>query len=169
MKKTLIAALCVLTSTSALANHHSISNCIKNIEKLNNGEITKLEALSMNGKSIFEFEVINSAGKEFEYMCDAKTSKIIETETEVDSADDKLFSKAKISLTKAIEIATKAYPGKVVEVEFEIESNGAPTYEIDIMGKKGVETKVEVDAISGKIIEVYKETWEIGYEANERH
>jgi uncharacterized membrane protein YkoI len=65
-------------------------------------------------------------------------------------------------------IATKAHLGEVVEVEYEIESDGGSTYEFDILGKDGQETKVEVDAASGKIIEVHVEDWQIGEEPKEK-
>lgn len=65
-------------------------------------------------------------------------------------------------------IATKAHPGEVVEVEYEIESDGGSTYEFDVIGKDGKETKVEVDAATGKIIEVHVEEWEIGEEPEEK-
>lgn len=42
-----------------------------------------------------------------------------------------------------------------------------PLMKIDILGKNGIETKVEVDAVSGEIIEISVENWEIGVEENE--
>jgi uncharacterized membrane protein YkoI len=62
----------------------------------------------------------------------------------------------------------KDYPGSVQEVEYEIETNGDASYEIDIVNDKGVETKVEVNAANGKIIEVSTEEWEVGEEPGER-
>lgn len=62
----------------------------------------------------------------------------------------------------------KANPGTIEEVEYEVEENGAASYEFDIVNDKGVETKIEVDAASGKIIETATEEWEIGEEADER-
>ena len=39
---------------------------------------------------------------------------------------------------------------------------------MDIVNDKGLETKVEVNAANGKIIEVSTEEWEIGEEADEK-
>jgi hypothetical protein len=39
---------------------------------------------------------------------------------------------------------------------------------LDIVDDKGVETRVEVNAANGKIIEVSTEKWEIGEEADEK-
>jgi uncharacterized membrane protein YkoI len=102
-------------------------------------------------------------------MCDARTGRIFEIEQEVDSADDPLFaSKAKLTEAQAIEAALAVYPGTVEEVEFEIESNGAATYEIDLITENGKEYKIEVDAASGELIEMAVERWEIGEGASER-
>ena len=85
------------------------------------------------------------------------------------SVDDEAFKKnLKVTEKEAIAIALKAHPGTVQEIEFEIEENGDARYELDIVDDKGVETKVEVNAANGKIIEVSTEEWEIGEEADER-
>jgi uncharacterized membrane protein YkoI len=58
----------------------------------------------------------------------------------------------------------KAAPGEIVEVEYEIESNGNASYEFDIKTDKG-EVKLEVDATSGKIVEEKQtEIYQIGKE-----
>jgi len=74
----------------------------------------------------------------------------------------------KVTEEDAKAITLKAYPGVIEEVEYEIEANGDATYEFDIVNSKGVETKVEVDAATGKTIEVAIEEWEIGEKADEK-
>ncbi len=169
MKKYIIVTIAVLASpVTAIAANQEIDQCIESVKKAKSGAILKLESLDVKGKTIYEFEVADENGFEWELMCDTATGKIIETEAEVSSSESKGFKdKAKITEEDALKIALKSYPGKVKEVEYEIEENNAPTYEIDIVDKNGVETKVEVDAISGKIIEVSVENWEIGVEENE--
>jgi uncharacterized membrane protein YkoI len=131
------------------------------------GELIKLEKLSVAGKPFYEVEIKDSKGVEWEFMCNAKTGKITETESEVSSVDDEAFKKtAKVTEKEATDIALKAHPGNVQEVEFEIEENGDASYEIDIVNDKGVETKVEVNVANGKIIEESTEKWEIGEEAS---
>jgi uncharacterized membrane protein YkoI len=153
----------------SFAADQSIETCIAAIQKQKSGELVKLEKLNMSGKSLYEFEIKDSDGNEWEYMCDAKTGKITETEGEAESADSQAFKKnRKISEKEAAAIALKAHPGKIVEVEYEIESNGDASYEFDIVNEKGTETKVEVNAANGKIIEVSTEEWEIGEEADEK-
>ena len=52
--------------------------------------------------------------------------------------------------------------GKIVDSEYSME-NGNPVYEFDIyMEKKGYEYEVEVDAVTGEILEVEKELYDIG-------
>ena len=162
-----ISALGLVISPSSYAADQSIDNCITAIQKQKPGELIKLEKLSVAGKPFYEVEIKDSKGVEWEFMCNAKTGKITETESEVSSADDEIFKKnVKVTEKEAIAIALKAHPGTVQEVEFEIEENGDASYEIDIVNDKGVETKVEVNAANGKIIEESTEKWEIGEEAS---
>lgn len=172
MKTTPLTCLLVLglaASASSYAADQSIDSCIAAIQKQKAGEFIKLEKLNVAGKPFYEFEIKDAKGVEWEFMCDAKTGKITETEKEVSSANDDAFKKnAKVTEKEAIDIALKAHPGTVEEVEYEIEANGDASYEIDIVNDKGIETKVEVNAANGKIIEVSTEAWEIGEEADEK-
>jgi uncharacterized membrane protein YkoI len=82
--------------------------------------------------------------------------------------DDPLFKQnVKVSEQQARQTVTDLYPGTIKEVEYEIETNGDSSYEIDVVDAEGTEWKVEVDAASGDIIETHIEQWEIGYEADE--
>ena len=108
------------------------------------GSFVKAEFLDPSAESIpaYEIEVRDAQGREWELMCDARTGRIFEIEQEVDTADDPLFAaKAKLTEAQAIEAALAVYPGTVEEVEFEIESNGAATYEIDVITENGKEYK----------------------------
>ena len=160
--------LAAVLPTLVAATDQAIEDCIQTIMNEKEGEFVKLEALDVKGKTVYEFEIRDENGFEYEFMCDTK-GKIFERETESASADSRAFKKhAKITEEDAIKTALESYPGKVEELEYEIEADGAPSYEIDIVGKNGVETKVEVDAVTGKIIEVSTEKWEIGIEDDAR-
>jgi len=68
-----------------------------------------------------------------------------------------LRKEAKISMKKARSIALKKAPGKVSSAELERE-NGKLIYSFDIKtASKGV-TEVNVDAITGDVINVHKES-----------
>ena len=76
--------------------------------------------------------------------------------------DKKFTTLAKVSESEAEKIALKNYNGKIVDREYSME-DGKPVYEFDIyVDKKGYEYEVEVDAVSGKILEVEKELYDIG-------
>ncbi|WP_031433382.1 PepSY domain-containing protein [Methylomarinum vadi] len=172
MKKKFIGSVIILAAVSTgqvLASDQALEICIAAAQQQKAGEMLKLEKLKMDGKAMYELEIRDANGFEWEFMCDANSGKITETESEVRSVESKAFkSKMKVTEEDAAAIALKAYPGVIEEVEYEIESNGDASYEFDIVNDKGVETKVEVDAASGKIIEVSTEEWEIGEEADER-
>lgn len=172
MGKSMIASAIILAFSSAVsvqAADAGIESCIAEIQKQKQGELIKLEKLNASGKPVYEFELRDANGFEWEFMCDIATGKIFETESEVESVNSQAFkSKMKVTEEDAKAIALKAYPGVIEEIEYEIEENGDASYEFDIVNDKGVETKVEVDAATGKIIEVAIEEWEIGEELDEK-
>ena len=147
----------------------ALDNCIKQIKAQQPGYIIKLEKLNFAGKGVFEFEIVDLKQGEWEFLCDAKTGQIIEEESEVSDPKEDAFKKnVKISEEEAAKIALKNYPGKIEEVEYEIEKNGASSYEFDILSVQGIETKVEIDAATGKINETAFEDWEAGEEKDEK-
>ncbi len=151
------------------AADQGIENCVAAAQKQKTGEFVTLEKLNVSGKAVYEIEIKDENGFEWEFMCDANSGKIFETESEVSSANSLAFkSKMVVTEEDARVTALKAHPGVIQEVEYEIEENGDASYEFDIINALGVETKVEVDAATGKIIEVAIEEWEIGVEADER-
>lgn len=156
-------------SMAGRAMGQGLDTCINSVKQAKSGSILKLEKLNMSGKSVYEIEVADVNRDEWEFLCEADTGKIIEKESEVTDAKSEAFKKnMKVSEKDAAATALKAYPGKIEEVEYEIEENGGSSYEFDILSDKGIETKVEVDAATGKIIETAVEEWEAGEEAEER-
>jgi uncharacterized membrane protein YkoI len=74
-------------------------------------------------------------------------------------------AKARIGLEQAKKIALEAYPGEIVETEYQIESNGGAFYAFDIKPKEGLEVNVKVDAASGKLVgDKQTELYQIGKE-----
>lgn len=118
------------------------------------------------GTELWELESRGADGAEWEMTCTASTGRIVETEREVKSADDSVFkAKAKVSEADARKTALAAHAGQVGEIEYEIESTGAATYEMDITPTTGSgQWKVEVDATTGKIVESRHELYQIGIE-----
>ena len=167
---TLISALSLaLLSQSVLAGHGhgGLHKCLKEASKIKQGYYGKLEYLTLTEKGVktFEIEINDDNGVEWELMCDESNGTIYEIEREVASASDPLFkNKMKVDEKTAAQTALSLYAGKIVHTEYEIESNGAASYEFDIWNSPGVTYKVEVDASTGEISEVSIEKWDIGRE-----
>lgn len=146
-----------------------LETCLKAASKIKAGEYVKVESITLNGVPSYEIEVRDAEGMEWELMCNMNTGRIYELEREADSAADPLFAKrAKVKEADARAAVLALYPGEIREIEYEIESNGDPTYEFDIADAQNREFKVEVSAASGEIIEVAFEEWQIGIEPEER-
>lgn len=156
-------------STAAFAGHGhgDMEKCLKTVSKIKSGDFVKVEYLSFTDEGVpaYEIEVRDGDGNEWEFECSARDARIMEMEREAESADDELFKKKmKVSEADARATATGLYPGKVEEVEYEIEANGDPSYEFDIVDSDDTEWKIEVSTVTGEIIEVQVEEWEIGEE-----
>lgn len=161
-----VFTLAMILSTSSSAQGDPLERCLEAAAGVRSGTFVKVESIEFEKKPVYEIEIRNGNGLEHELMCDAGSGKIIEIETEVRSPSDPKFN-AKIDLKSAIGIAQERFSGKVEEIEYEIEEDGQPTYEIDLVDTQGREMKIEVDAISGKIIEESVEKWQIGEEPEE--
>ncbi len=165
-----------LFSTSVLAGDRghnkrgALHKCLKSASAIKDGYYAKLEYLILTdrGTKTYEIEIHDKNGVEWELMCDISTGTIYEIEREVESASDPLFKKnMKVNEDAASKAALALYPGRIVHTEYEIESNGASSYEFDIFEKPGVTYKVEVNAATGEVVEVSIEKWDIGREAGE--
>lgn len=168
LKIALFAGLSLL-SVGAVAADQGLENCIQAVKKEKAGDLIKLEKLNVAGKGAYELELRDNNRQEWEFICDADSGKLTEKESEVSDPNSQAFKKnVKVTEEDAAAIALKANPGTIEEVEYEVEENGASSYEFDIVNDKGVETKIEVDAASGKIIESATEEWEIGEESDEQ-
>ena len=171
--KTLIAALVAATfSGAAFADHatikpkdfDSLGKCVKAALSKHDGKIVKVEMKSEKKTPVYEFDIESADGTAWDVECDVKTSKIIEIEQEVKVDDAKFKAVAKVSEADAKAIALKAHPGTIVETEYELEEDGKASYEFDILEADKEEIKVEVDAATGKIVEVDYEVYQVGQE-----
>ncbi|MDP3088075.1 MAG: PepSY domain-containing protein [Methylotenera sp.] len=167
---TIIAA--AFFANSAVAGHDtlkpkaydSLGKCVKAALIKHEGTIVKLEFKSENKKGVYEFDIESPDGTSWDIECDAKSGKVIEIEQEVKADDAKFKAAAKVTEADAKATALAAHLGTVVETEYEIESDGKVSYEFDILEADKEEIKVEVDATTGKIVEVSYEEYQIGKE-----
>jgi uncharacterized membrane protein YkoI len=166
----LCAAPAAAQDTAMPGSDGPMEKCMKAALASKPGRTIKLEFKDERGTPTYEFNILGKDGKEWELECDGNTGKIVETEQEVPSANHALFKgKRKISEREARAAALKAQPGKVVELEFEIEENGDASYEYDILTADGTEMKLEVDAATGNIVEQgQQEFYQIGEESDAR-
>lgn len=168
MKTKLLAVSALLAMSSAAfsgENPHKFEACMKAALEERPGQIVKVEMKNEEGAHVYEFDIRGNDGSDWDIECNAHRGLVAEVEREVDSANHPLFkAKVKVSEKAARETALAIYPGEITEVEYEIEPNGAASYEFDIDTTIGHEMKVEVDATSGEIVEANRETWQIGLE-----
>lgn len=166
------AVLAAVFTSTAMADHASIKpnaydslgKCVKAALSKHDGKIVKVELKSENKRPVYEFDIESADGTAWDIECDVKTSKITEVEEEVKVDDAKFKALAKVSETDAKATALAAHPGTVVETEFELEPDGKASYEFDILEADNEEVKVEVDATTGKIVEVSYEVYQVGKE-----
>jgi uncharacterized membrane protein YkoI len=166
------AALAAAFTSAAIAGHEnikphkadSLGRCVKAALAAHEGKIVKLEMKTEDKKLMYEFDIESADGASWDIECSVKTGKITEIEQEVKADDPKFKALAKASEADAKAIALAAHHGKVVETEFELEPDGKVSYEFDIEEADGEEIKVEVDATTGKIVEVSYEVYQIGRE-----
>ena len=164
-----LIAAAFFTST-AMAGHDtlkpkaydSLGKCVKAALTKHEGKIVKTEFKSENKKGVYEFDIESADGTAWDIECDAKSGKIIEIEQEVKADEAKFKAAAKVTEAEAKATALAAYPGTVVETEYELEGDGKASYEFDILEADKEEIKVEVDAATGKILEVSYEGYQIG-------
>lgn len=169
MKKTLLI-LSVIAASSAQAEDHKkvelsdVDKCYMNAVEKYPGHVLSMESEIENDRLIYEFDIMTKDGREVEIECDARKHTLHDFEIEYKKGDKKFTDAAKISESEAEKIALEKYDGKVVDREYSIE-NGNPAYEFDIyVAKKGHEYEVEVDAVTGEILEVEMELYDIGSE-----
>ncbi|MDP1765296.1 MAG: PepSY domain-containing protein [Methylotenera sp.] len=170
MGATLIAA--AFFANTAVAGHDtikpksydSLGKCVKAALTKHEGTIVKVEFKSEKKSGVYEFDIESADGTAWDVECDAKSGKVTEIEEEVKSDDARFKALAKVTEAEAKSTALAAHPGTVVETEYELESDGKASYEFDILGADKEEIKVEVDATTGKIVEVSHEVYQIGKE-----
>ena len=150
---------------AADSNPHQFEKCMVSALEERPGDIIKVEFKNEEGGHFYEFDIKGHDGSDWDVECNAHRGLVSEVEREVDNVNHPLFkAKAKVSEADARKTALAVYPGEITEVEYEIEPNGAASYEFDIDTTLNQEIKVEVDAATGEIVEANREMWQIGLE-----
>ena len=127
------------------------------------GEAVEVELELEDGSPRYDFEIVDADGRKAEVECDALTGKVVEIEWEDDNMDvDAFLERATVTLSQARKIALRRVPGKVVDISLETASTGEISYEFDVLTSDGTQLDVEVDAVSGAIVEVERDIYELG-------
>lgn len=170
----LATVLCASTVFALFASHvlameampktnFSMEDCLAAALKNRPGEVKELEFGLEDGVPHYEFEIITADGRETEVECDAMTGQIVEVEWENENMDlDAFLAKAKVSPSQARRIALQRVPGKIVKMDLETNTAGVMSYEFEVMARDGTNLDVEVDANTGRVIEVERDLYEIG-------
>ncbi len=128
------------------------------------GRVLGIEFGTDNETPMYEFNIRGKDGRVAEVECSAVTGLIVEVEFENADIDlNEFFKKAKISDRDAVRIALKEVPGTVVEIEHEMTQSGSVYYEVVIRGAH-TQREVEVDAVSGRVVEIETQIYEVGGE-----
>ncbi len=170
-----LISVVIWTSAKAQQTPSTLERCLQAALAEKPGAIVKLEVEIADsstesgqpapGTKLLEIET-RDADSEWELTCEEQSGRIIEVEQEVPNASHPAFQpKVKVTEKEAQKTVLAAEDGEIVEVEYEIEANGAASYEFDVKPKSGsVQRKIEVDATTGKIVERRTVTYQIGIE-----
>jgi uncharacterized membrane protein YkoI len=126
------------------------------------GEALHLEFESRGGDPTFEF-IIQHGEVTYYAGCSGVSGLISGIDVIVAAEDGRFAGRAKISPDQAAQTATALYPGEVEEVKAILTEGGQALYEVDVEVEDATgEFNVWVDAVSGELVRVDIEYWEIG-------
>ena len=108
------------------------------------GRVVEAELEAEDDIIFYEIEIISSDGVVVEVQVDANSGKILKQAREGEVAY--------ITVEEAIKSATEFLRWHAVEVELE-EEDGKAVYEIELVNNLGDTREIEVDALSGKVLE----------------
>ncbi len=122
----------------------SMMEALKIATELVPGRVVEAEFEDEEDIAFYEIEIISSDGIIVEVQVDANSGQIIRQAREGEVAY--------ITVEEAINTATEFLSWHAVEVELE-EEDGRAVYEIKLVNIIGDEQEVEIDALSGKVLE----------------
>ena len=136
------------------------------------GYLLSVEAEGNNkGEFFYEFDVFMKDrsnpknSKEVEVECNPKTVELTDAEEEVNVTDERFKKLSKLSKNQAEKVASGSISGKIVDREYAIE-NGRPVYEFDVIDEQTKkEIEIEIDGITGKILEKEFDYFEVGVDS----
>jgi uncharacterized membrane protein YkoI len=172
------AVFAAIAADPALAAPYStpLHRCVNAALAQKPGEVLNVEQKTDDGRQIYEIDIAGNDGKRWELKCDLTTIRIIKVELEDNDRNAartqsntapvqpaaaggpgvQIISPQpifKVSEERAKQIALGQYPGQLTGVVYEY-SDGRPGYEIHIRSAQGTRIEVEIDGITGEVVEV---------------
>jgi len=122
----------------------TILEALKTATELVPGRVVEAELEDEGDIIFYEIEIISSDGMVVEVQVDANSGQIIKQAREGEVAY--------ITVEEAIKTATEFFRWHVIEIELEEEDDKA-VYEIELVNNIGDTQEIQVDALSGKVVE----------------
>jgi len=143
---------------AATGERVTLGTCISAALERYPGEVIERKLEVENGNPVFEIEIRGAHGRVLEIECNALTGEVLQAEyDEVEVAAPDFMRGAKLSELQARHIALNAVPGSIVGTEYEVTPSGRYVYEFALRSESGREIEVEVDALTGAVLEVSEE------------
>ena len=120
------------------------------------GTIKSSELENEHGRLIYSFDIETKKGTITEVNVDANNGQIVAVQNETparEAAEKKQEQSEKISMKRAQSIALNAAPGTITRSKLE-KHRGKLLYAINVKTREGIIAEVDVDAKTGKVIDV---------------
>lgn len=148
--------------TAAAGSDAGIESCAKAALARMPGTLLRATLRSTAEGRIWEFAIRRADGQREELLCADSAGTLAEPEARSASEADAGFkAAAKIDATTAQARALAAKPGKIEHMERRLGTEGLARYRIAISDAEG-RYQVDIDAVSGELLEVSRELLQIG-------
>jgi uncharacterized membrane protein YkoI len=154
---TLPAATLALTAACAnmepaFAPKVTMEACAKAALAAKPGELVEAEGEVERGMPMFEIDIAGADGRRWEVVCDGINGRILSVREEPDeSKAPRRIAATVLTEAEARKVALAVRPGEVMEVDYEIGSDGRPKYEYEIRAPDGTFWEVEIRADTGEV------------------
>lgn len=160
-KKKLFATLAAATlaMTAACANMEpafapkvTMEACVKAALAAKPGELIAAEGEVERGMPMFEIDIAGADGRRWEVMCDGINGRLLSVREAPDEAKaPQQVAATVLTEAEARKVALAVRPGEVMEVDYEVGSDGRPKYEYEIRSPDGTLWEVEIRADTGEV------------------
>lgn len=127
-----------------------IVEVLRELTRLYEGRVMEIELEHwLDGREVYQVAMLTDQSRLREVIVDARTGKILQPESSRIAGLGELRP-----VMEVIDIVLSRYPGRVLEVEIEVDGQGRRYYEVELRLKDGRLLEVHADAISGALLRV---------------